>query len=92
MTLNNGDLRLQESAVASYRAVAALPSANDFDVESLGNWLYNNKPLIREESKFIDHRDDLFALAPRQPMGVFDSYVHKFLRFRYLGGRGESVS
>lgn len=88
----DADLHLQEYAISSYRAVAALPNANALDVESLGNWFYNNKPLIQQESAFLSHRDDLFALVPRKVADAFDDYVHRFIKFRYLGDRAENVS
>ena len=71
--------------------MAALPSPNAFDVESLGNWFHNNKPLIREEADFINHADDLVALAPQPPLGTLDRYVHKLLRIKRLGRLGDAV-
>jgi len=84
-------IRDYESAVASYRSMAALPSPNDFDVESMGNWLYNNKPLIREEADFINHPDDLAALDPRPAVGTLDHCVHKLLRTSHLGHLGDAL-
>ncbi|KAK0719305.1 hypothetical protein B0H67DRAFT_642670 [Lasiosphaeris hirsuta] len=84
-------LRDYECAIVSYRAVAALPYPNNFDVASLENWIYNNKPLIQEESEFTRHRNDLFAVAPRPALGPFDSWVHRLLRFRSLGRPAETA-
>lgn len=71
--------------------MAALPCPSELDVASLENWIYNNKPLIREESEFIQHRGDLFALAPPRALGLFDVWVHRFVRFRSFGRRVETV-
>jgi hypothetical protein len=71
--------------------MSLLPDPNDLDVESLGNWIDNNKPLIREESDFVNHKDDLFALAPRTDVGTLDRFVHTLLRTRIPDKFGQIV-
>ncbi|KAK3361030.1 hypothetical protein B0T24DRAFT_685157 [Lasiosphaeria ovina] len=82
-------LKYYESAIASYRRVAALPSPHLFHVESLKNWLHNNKPLIKEESDFVDAVDDLFALAPQHDTGSLYCGAHKLFRTGYLARVGD---
>jgi hypothetical protein len=69
----------KEIAVASYRTMYSLPKPSSLDAQSLRNWFYNNKPLIEEETHFVNHAGDLFAMAPRHDIGGLDRIIGRVI-------------
>ena len=53
------------------------PSSRNYN--SFRNWVWDRKPLVREESRFMQHGDDLVALADGQEDGCFDGMVEDAL-------------
>lgn len=64
------DLLLREHAIAS------LTRPTRKDHLSYFNWVYNNKPVVREEYEFLYHRDD-FVLIGNQEDAWLGSFVKR---------------
>jgi uncharacterized protein DUF6594 len=84
---------VQESAVTSYRNMDSWPKAGRSNVKSFTNWVFNNKPLIKEESEFIlsgKHRSDLFAVA-KNDVDRFDRLMRWLLNITVPDRIGRKV-
>ena len=68
-----------DELISRIRTLVALkkPSARNFN--SFKNWMIDQKPVTRDEMKFIRHRGDFVALADGQEGGWFDGFVEDCL-------------
>ena len=58
---------------------AALKKPSSRNYQSFKNWVWDRKPLTREESRYIQGPDDLVALSEGQEDGSFDGMVEDVL-------------
>ncbi|KAL9591886.1 MAG: hypothetical protein Q9179_007272 [Wetmoreana sp. 5 TL-2023] len=72
-------LRDYDDLIKRIRSTVANPRPLARDYSSLYNWVEANKPLCREETKFIRHEDDIIALAEKQEGGWFDGVLEDML-------------
>ncbi|MCJ1424271.1 hypothetical protein MMC29_002158 [Sticta canariensis] len=72
-------LRAYERAISCYRGMTVMSRPTASSVRSVVNWMDGNKPLVRSESMFLDHRDDLLSFASADDHAVFDELVEWLL-------------
>ena len=68
-----------DDLVARTTTFANMKNPPSRNYSSFRNWVWDRKPLTREESRFIQHVDDLVALADGQEDGWFDGMVEDVL-------------
>ncbi|KAL8929051.1 MAG: hypothetical protein Q9208_001494 [Pyrenodesmia sp. 3 TL-2023] len=61
------------------RAMVSIPKPSERDYSSFYRWIDAEKPLCREETKFVKHQDDFIALAEKQEGGWFDGVLEDLL-------------
>ncbi|KAI4132139.1 MAG: hypothetical protein LQ338_000893 [Usnochroma carphineum] len=61
------------------RRLCAIPRPSSRDYGSFYRWIDNEKPLCREETKFVKHQDDFIALAEKPEGGWFDGVLEDML-------------
>lgn len=61
------------------RAISSIPQPSERDYGSLYKWIDAEKPLCREEIKFVKYKDDFIALAEKQEGGWFDGVLEDML-------------
>ena len=54
-----------------------MPSSRNYN--SFRTWIFDRKPLTREETNFVKHADDFVALADGAEDGYFDGMVEDVL-------------
>ncbi|KAL8692458.1 MAG: hypothetical protein Q9218_002526 [Villophora microphyllina] len=72
-------LKDYDDLVKRIRNSVAIPNPLERDYSSLYNYVEGNKPLCREETKFIKYHDDFIALAEKQEGGWFDGVLEDML-------------
>lgn len=61
--------------VSRIRTYVSLKKPSGRDLSSFINWVWDEKPLSREESRFLEHQDDFVALSDGQEVGWLDGFV-----------------
>ena len=64
-----------DTLVNRIRTYASLKKPSGRDLSSFVDWVWDEKPLSREESRFLEHKDDFVALADGQEGGWLDGFV-----------------
>ena len=64
-----------DNLVNRIRAYASLKKPSGRNLSSFFDWVWDEKPLSREESRFLEHEDDFVALADGQEGGWLDGFV-----------------
>lgn len=72
------------SRIRTYVSLDAPNSRIIRNVQSLGNWIQNHKPLVEQESWLLDHKDDLVSLSDGQEYGWIDAVVEEIWSSRFL--------
>lgn len=72
-------LRDYDELALRVRSMVAVPRPSERDYRSFYRWIDNEKPLCREETKFVKHHDDFMALAEKQEGGWFDGVLEDAL-------------
>ncbi|KAF8543351.1 hypothetical protein BDD12DRAFT_234760 [Trichophaea hybrida] len=72
----------------NFRAVLELPSATEWNLKSVLNWLGGTKPLVAAESEHLNDPADLVALSSTADSGVLDWLVESGL---YKAGYGKLI-
>ncbi|KAL8790444.1 MAG: hypothetical protein Q9213_000596 [Squamulea squamosa] len=72
-------LKDYDDLISRIRSNVAVPRPLDRDYGSVYRWMDDNKPLCREETKFIKYEDDIIALAEKQEGGWFDGFLEDAL-------------
>ena len=72
MILLNHHLDILVSRIRTY---VSLKKPSGRDLSSFINWVWDEKPLSREESRFLEHQDDFVALSDGQEVGWLDGFV-----------------
>ena len=57
----------------------SLKAPSSRNTASFLGWIWHYKPLVEEETPFIEHSDDLVALSNRQESGWLDGFVEDVL-------------
>ncbi|KAH6874920.1 hypothetical protein B0T10DRAFT_414859, partial [Thelonectria olida] len=78
-----------ESLERSFR-VSALGNAHSQDVKSLQNWTAGNGCITREETRFLNHQEDLLCISP--PKDRLVSWLERSVsaKLLHLSNRGRS--
>lgn len=50
-----------------------LPQAPERDIETYRAWMKENCPIVRSETRFLDHNLDLVSLAPRSTTSIYST-------------------
>lgn len=50
-----------------------LPQASVKDIETYRAWMKENCPIVRSETRFLDHSFDLVSLTPRYPAPIYST-------------------
>lgn len=58
-------------------AMLSRPTASN--VQSVVNWMDGNKPLVKSESMYLEHREDLVSLSKEDDHAVFEELVEWLL-------------
>ncbi|KAI4181206.1 MAG: hypothetical protein L6R41_006759 [Letrouitia leprolyta] len=79
--INKIDAKLKDydELALRVRSMVAVPRPSERDYRSFYRWIDNEKPLCREETKFVRHYDDFMALAEKQEGGWFDGVLEDAL-------------
>lgn len=72
-------LKEYDELVMRCKDLASLRRTTSRDYNSLANWMYNEKPLSKEESEFIDSKEDFIALCEQEEGGWFDGMIEDLL-------------
>ena len=64
-----------DDIVGRIRTYASLKKPSGRDLSSFVDWVWDEKPLSREESSFLEHKDDFIALTDGQEVGWLDGFV-----------------
>ncbi|KAI4093664.1 MAG: hypothetical protein LQ344_002729 [Seirophora lacunosa] len=60
-------------------SIVTIPRPSERDYGSFYKWMDAEKPLCREETKFVKYKDDFIALAEKQEGGWFDGVLEDLL-------------
>ena len=66
---------LLDNLVSRICTYASLRKPSGRNLSSFVDWVWDEKPLSREESRFLEHKDDFVALADGQEGGWLDGFV-----------------
>jgi hypothetical protein len=72
-------LKEYDELVMRCKDLASLRRSTSRDYNSLANWMHNEKPLSREESEFINSKEDFIALCEQEEGGWFDGMIEDVL-------------
>ncbi|KAL1875538.1 hypothetical protein Plec18167_005474 [Paecilomyces lecythidis] len=62
------------NALCSYsKVMQTLPQASERDIETYRTWMKENCPIVRSETRFLDHNLDLVSLAPRPTTSIYST-------------------
>ena len=61
------------------RDLASLKKTTPRNYQSLSNWIHNEKPLSRQESEFVDCKEDFIALCEQPEGSWFDGLIEDML-------------
>ncbi len=64
-----------DDLVSRIRVYVSLKKPSGRDLSSFVDWIWDEKPLSREESRFLQHEDDFVALSDGQEGGWLDGFV-----------------
>ena len=64
-----------DDLVSRIRTYVSLKKPSGRDLSSFVHWVWDEKPLSREESGFLEHKDDFVALSDGQEVGWLDGFV-----------------
>ena len=64
-----------DDLVTRIRIYVSLKKPSGRDLSSFMSWVWDEKPLSREESRFLEHKDDFVALSDGQEVGWLDGFV-----------------
>ncbi|KAK0513549.1 hypothetical protein JMJ35_003913 [Cladonia borealis] len=64
-----------DNLVSRIRTYVSLKKPSGRDLSSFMHWVWDEKPLSREESRFLEHQDDFVALSDGQEVGWLDGFV-----------------
>lgn len=64
----------KDNALCSYsKVMQTLPQASERDIETYRTWMKENCPIVRSETRFLDHNLDLVSLAPRPTTSIYST-------------------
>jgi len=66
---------VSDELVSRIRIYVSLKAPCQRDLKSFVNWIWDHKPLSREESAFLKHTDDFVAISNGQEWGWLDGVV-----------------
>ena len=70
-----------DNVVSRIQTYVSLKNPTARNVRSFMDWIQDHKPLTKEESKFLEHKDDFVALSDGQENGWLDGLVEDTLNF-----------
>ena len=72
---------IADEVVKRIQTYVSLRSPTSRNVRSFVDWMQDHKPLTKEESTFLEHKDDFVALSDGQENGWLDGVVEDTLNF-----------
>lgn len=70
-----------DNVVSRIQTYVSLRNPTGRNVRSFMDWIQDHKPLSKEESSFLEHKDDFVALSDGQENGWLDGMVEDTLNF-----------
>ena len=70
-----------DNVVSRIQTYVSLRNPTGRNVRSFIDWIQDHKPLTKEESSFLEHKDDFVALSDGQENGWLDGLVEDTLNF-----------
>ncbi|KAL8791924.1 MAG: hypothetical protein Q9195_005500 [Heterodermia aff. obscurata] len=74
-------LKEYDNVVSRIQTYVSLKNPSGRNVRSFIDWIQDHKPLTKEESSFLEHKDDFVALSDGQENGWLDGLVEDTLNF-----------
>lgn len=72
---------IADNVISRIQTYVSLKSPTGRNVHSFMDWIQDHKPLTREESTFLEHKDDFVALSDGQENGWLDGIVEDSLNW-----------
>ena len=70
-----------DNVVSRIQTYVSLRTPTGRNVRSFMDWIRDHKPLTKEESSFLEHKDDFVALSDGQENGWLDGLVEDTLNW-----------